>query len=151
MQLFGYRENSASVSGAFGSHTGRGVFSSNTAGRRAVIWMTKRDTNGNALPVRIRVVRPALWRAGAQHSGLQVAAKSTIEVGNVRHSSARATGKSEAILLGLSVVTGHREVVSGNRCQALLWAEGHVEWQDGTDEGSGKHEPRVIPFTWQKQ
>jgi Carboxypeptidase regulatory-like domain len=44
------------------------------------------------------------------------------------------------------------------RSKHLLWAEGNVEWQDGTKEGIGKivqiwldgPEPRVIPFTWQK-
>ncbi len=62
------------------------------------------------------------------------------------------------VVLTYNLLTLRADKLTYERTKHMLWAEGHVEWQDGTNEGSGKHvqiwldgpEPRLIPFTWQK-
>lgn len=62
------------------------------------------------------------------------------------------------VVLTYNLLTLRAMELTYERSKHILWAEGNVEWQDGTKEGSGKSvqvwldgpEPRVIPVTWQK-
>lgn len=62
------------------------------------------------------------------------------------------------VVLTYNLLTLRAKQLTYEPSKHLLWAEGAVEWQDGTTEGTDKNvqiwldgpEPRVIPFTWQK-